>query len=192
MTRVWLGIATSTVLLWGCASSPPLHFYTLSDVAPNGAGASQGGTSSDIRVTRVKIPGEIDRTELVQRLDANRLQIAEQDRWAAPLDDMIRRTLSADLQARLASSASQNPASPQSEPATLALEVQEFTADTRCAVTLRASWELRSPGVTVPQTGRELIHSAASASTACTIAAVPLAMSQALAELSERILATRR
>jgi uncharacterized lipoprotein YmbA len=171
--------------LSACASTAPLRYYTLSDVPPATEGASASSASPALRVGRVRIPGEIDRTELVQRIDATRVKIAEQDKWAAPLDEMIRRALSADLQTRGAA---------QSASATLSVDIEEFIGDAACAVTLRASWELKPAAAdnTAPaRTGQELIRVPPSSGT-CTVAALPMAMSQALAQLSDRVLAGAR
>jgi uncharacterized protein len=168
------------VLLSACATSAPLRYYTLSEVPPAAEASSATNAAPGIRVGRVRIPGELDRNEIVQRIDATRLQIAEQDRWAAPLDDMIRRTLSADLQARGATSS----------PGTLSVDVDEFIGDASCGVTLRASWELKPTNTTTgpTRTGTELIRVPPSSGT-CTVGALPMAMSQALSQLSDRILA---
>jgi uncharacterized protein len=190
MRGVWCGVAFGLVL-GGCASSAPLRFYTLSDVPPATAAAS---ASAVIRMGRVRIPAELDRSQIVQRVDANRLRIAEQDRWAAPLDEMIRRTLAADLQARGAGAATNTPAAPSEGSAVLSLDIDEFVGDTTCAVTLRASWELKAdgaPGAPIAS-GHELIRIPARAASACTAGSLPMPMSQAVAELSERILAARR
>jgi uncharacterized lipoprotein YmbA len=208
--RVVGGIAV-VALLTGCASSAPLRYYTLSEVPP---ATEPTSTVPAIRVGRVRIPGELDRSELVQRIDATRLKIAEQDRWAAPLDEMIRRVLLADLQTRGATSspvaaaaapssapdaASPSMAPPKDNsigtPATLSLDVEEFIGDGSCAVTLRASWELRSgatnAAAAAARTGHESIRLPPSSVT-CTVGALPMAMSQALAQLSDRILAAAR
>jgi uncharacterized lipoprotein YmbA len=178
MKKSWVAML---VVLSGCASSPPLRYYTLNDVP----GATSSSGPSAIRVGRVKIPGELDRSELVQRIDANRLKIAEQDRWAAPLDEMIRRALTADLQSRTHESSD--------AAATLAVDIDEFIGDATCAVTLRASWELKPMGANAAPagSGHESIQIAAPSATICTVGALPAAMSQALAQLSERILAAR-
>jgi len=191
MTRVG-GIAV-VALITGCASSAPLRYYTLSEVPPSTEATS---ATPAIRVGRVRIPGELDRNEIVQRIDATRLKIAEQDRWAAPLDDMIRRVLSADLQARgaTASAVSAAPSDTASGgSATLSLDVDELIGDASCAVTLRASWELRSSAnnTETTRTGHESIRVPPSSST-CTVGALPMAMSQALAQLSDRILTAAR
>jgi uncharacterized lipoprotein YmbA len=130
----------------------------------------------------VRIPAELDRSQLVQRIDANRLRIAEQDRWAAPLDDMIRRVLAADLQARAATGTSL-------EGAVVAVDIDEFVGDASCSVVLRASWELQGGGANAAPlgSGREIIRVPGSSGT-CTASALPAAMSEALAQLSERIL----
>lgn len=203
-------VIASLAVLSACASSAPLRYYTLSEVPP---ATEPTSTAPAIRVGRVRIPGELDRMELVQRIDATRLKIAEQDRWAAPLDDMVRRALSADLQARGATastvatapalSSAPDAASPTmappkdnsiGTPATLSLDVEELMGDASCAVTLRASWELRSASnnaAAPARTGQESIHLPPSSGT-CTVGALPMAMSQALAQLSDRILAAAR
>jgi uncharacterized protein len=132
---------------------------------------------------RVTLPGEIDRPELVRRMDATRLQLAEEDRWAAPLGEMIQRVLAADLQSRVPAAAS--------EPDQLVLEVEEFIADANCAVTLRAAWTLK-PGTGAtgqPIRGYETVR--AEPSGTCQVSVLPEAMSRALAELANRVAAAR-
>ena len=43
------------------------------------------------------MPGALDRPQIARRLGPNQLEYAENERWAGPLDDMIRRVLAADL-----------------------------------------------------------------------------------------------
>ena len=164
----------------GCASSPPLRFYTLSSVGNESAGGNAPGA---IRVVRVTLPGEIDRPELVRRIDANRLQLAEEDRWAAPIGEMIRRTLSADLQSRVPAVSG--------DPAQLSVEIEEFIGAADCTVTLRAAWSLKSADASTSSSrGYETVR--VEPSGACAVSALPEAMSRALAELSNRIVAARR
>jgi uncharacterized lipoprotein YmbA len=176
-----------------------MRFYTLSAVESNGAGTGTSATANgtpSIRVARVTVPGEIDRPELVQRIDANRLHLAEQDRWAAPIGEMIRRTLSADLQAsanphsRAPDSApSPAPSSAPSRPAIegllLYVDIEDFIANPNCSISLRATWTL-TPSNTH---GYESIQIAPPAT--CQMSSLPESMSRALAELSNRILSAR-
>jgi uncharacterized protein len=179
--RAWVPLVLLMLgaCLSGCASSPPMRFYTLSAVGGEGANAN---TASAIRVGRVTLPGEIDRAELVQRIDANRLQLAEEDRWAAPLGEMIRRTLADDLRSRAPATSG--------EPDTLSVDIEEFIGDANCAVSLRANWSLKRAGADQPATrGYETIR--VDSQRACSVGALPEAMSRALAELSAKIVSSR-
>ena len=192
--------------LSACSSSPPMRYYTLSVTAPGGAStsgaastqtaretapasgaASQGASAATtpVHVGSITIPGEIDRMQLVNRIDANRLQVSDMDRWAAPLDEMIRRTLAADLAARMPAGSVSNlgESQPGQKRRVLSLDIQEFHGETDCSVTLRAAWIVSQPdspglrgteSLTVPSNG------------ACP-ESLPAGMSRALAELSDRI-----
>ena len=177
-SRAWMLLVLAACLA-GCASSPPIRFYTLSAV---GGENTPANTAPAIRVARVTLPGEVDRAELVQRIDANRLQIAEDDRWAAPLGEMVRRALSDDLRSRVPAAAG--------DPDSLAVDIEEFIGDANCAVSLRASWSLKSAGADQPATrGYETIR--VDSQRACSVSALPEAMSRALAELSTKIVSSR-
>ncbi|MEJ0039726.1 MAG: ABC-type transport auxiliary lipoprotein family protein [Gammaproteobacteria bacterium] len=127
--------------------------------------------------------GEIDRLELVQRLDANRLKLAEADLWAAPLGEMIRRTLSANLQGS-------GPASAAGGSDALSVDIEEFIGDADCSVSLRAAWSLKRPGADQPAVqGHETIRIEPPRS--CQVSALPEVMSRALGELSKRVLSAR-
>lgn len=163
----------AALLLGGCASSPPTNFYTLSDTgtevpAPAGVGR--------VVIAGVTIPGEIDRPEMVRRVGPNQLSVAESDRWAAPLDDTIRRVLTDDISRRMPGAA----AEPQ-RPVTV--DIHEFYGDASCNVTLRAVWTLKQTGA---QATTEEIHVPSSGSCPTTLAAT---MSMALGQLSDRIIA---
>lgn len=139
-----------------------------------------------VRLERLTIPTELDRAELVRRADATRLDLLENDRWAAPLDDMIRRVLTADLAARLPADRVADP----NEPAggehrqSLALDIQQFDGDAACVVTLRAAWVLkRLDGPSLRGREEERVSSGVCSGAA----SLPTAMSQALSQLSDRL-----
>jgi len=161
------------LLLGGCASSPPTNFYTLSDTATETAAPAGMG---HVIVTGVTIPGEIDRPEIVRKVGPNQLSVAESDRWAAPLEDTIRRVLTDDIGRRTPGAVAQ----PQ-RPATV--DIHEFYGDASCNVTLRAVWTLGQSGA---QATPEEIRVPSSGSCPTTLAAT---MSIALGELSDRIIA---
>jgi len=182
----WWALAVMACIGGGCASSPPLHYFMLSETAP-AARLTESTDQVPVRVDRVTIPTELDRSQLVRRIDANRVQIVDSDRWAAPLDDMIRRVLSADLAMRLPPSLVVDPYEPFSaEPRqSLSVDIQHFYGDTSCAVSLRAAWVLKPPRAPSVRGTEEI---SLPAGRACPDAsALPQAMSEALGQLSDRI-----
>jgi uncharacterized protein len=172
----------------GCASSPPMHYYTLTEIpAPRASTPPDNGVP--IRIDRVTIPTELDRSQIVRRLDSTQLQIVEAERWAAPLDETIRRVLSNDLAARLPPGAVANPNEPSigEKRQSLAVDVSEFYGDPTCTVTLRAAWTLKGSD---SQTLHGNEEAKASPQGTCTGAGtIPQAMSQALGQLADRIAA---
>lgn len=173
---VGMPVITALLLVGACSSSPPTHFYTLSDTAsetPPPAGVGW------VRIVGVTIPGELDRPELVRRIGPNQLSIAGLDRWAAPLDQVIRRALSDDILRRVPSPA-------PGQQYSVSVDVREFYGDDACNVTLRAAWTLKRtrPGDVQPVNEEIRVPS----SGACT-ATLPATMSIALGQLSDRIIA---
>jgi uncharacterized lipoprotein YmbA len=165
-----------------------MHYYTLTEV-PATTRLSAADSTIPIRLDRVTIPTELDRAQLVRRIDATRLQIIEGDRWAAPLDDTIRRVLSGDLAARLPVGMVANPNEPSvgEKRQSLSVDIGEFYGDAACAVTLRAAWVLKQPD---SQSSRGTEEARIPAGGDCSGAGtLPAAMSQALAQLSDRIAA---
>jgi uncharacterized protein len=168
-----LASTAALLLLGGCASGPPTNFYTLSDTAPEATAPASVGR---VVITGVTIPGEIDRPEIVRKIGPNQVSVADSDRWAAPLDDTIRRVLIDDIGRRMPGA----PAEPQ-RPVTV--DIHEFYGDASCNVTLRAVWTLKQVG-TQPHT--EEIQVPSSGSCPTTLAAT---MSIALGQLTDRIIA---
>lgn len=176
------------LMVSGCTSSPPLHYYTLTQV-PAGTRSSTTDSTVPVRLDRVTIPAELDRSQLVRRIDTTRLQIVDSDRWAAPLEDIIRRVLSDDLAARLPPNMVANPFEPSvgEKRQSLAVDVEEFYGDSACSVTLRAAWVLKQPD---SQSSRGTEETKIPGGGDCGGAgALPVAMSQALGQLSDRIAA---
>ena len=211
------------LLSWlaGCASAP-VHYYTLSSVPPAGS-ATPLQLTAPLGLERVTVPTELDRMQLVRRLDSTRVQILDEHRWAAPLDDMMRRVLTEDLALRLGSGAIAEPNEPANgeRRASLAVDIREMYGDVDCAVTLHAAWTLKmtpaartrtpprlaasaptvgaadaptgkaaqaqdsSPEQAATRRGDENIHLAAGSCPGP--AGLPPQISQALAQLSDRI-----
>jgi uncharacterized protein len=183
-----LTVAATSAVVAGCGSSPPLRYYTLTEV-PATARLSAADDVVPIRLDRVTIPTELDRSQLVRRIDATRLQIVDGERWAAPLEDTIRRVLSDDLASRLPPNMVANPNEPTigEKRQSLSVDISEFYGDATCTVTLRAAWVLKQPD---SQSSRGTEEARIPASGSCSgVGPVPTAMSEALAQLSDRIAA---
>lgn len=81
------------ILLAACGSTPQSTHYLLSatlDEVPT-------GQSPAIGVGPIDIPEYLNRNTLVYRGNGNELQIAQQSRWAEPLEDGISRVLGLNL-----------------------------------------------------------------------------------------------
>lgn len=110
--RAWralpgLAVFGAALALAACAS-PASHFYTL--------GAGSGPTGSDAAGTAgiaaakpallfelppIDVPSQVARNQFVVEAGNSRVDVLEQERWASPPGDEIRRALSGDLAARL-------------------------------------------------------------------------------------------
>jgi uncharacterized lipoprotein YmbA len=182
----WRVTLACACLLAACQSSPPTRYFALTEIAPTAAPATLA-VQLPIRVERVTIPGELDRLELVRRSTSNRLQVATFERWAAPLEDMIRRVIAADLTARFPpeTMASANEPAIGEPRRHLYIDVQEFSADEHGAVNLHAAWLLQTPNAASLRGTEDIALEAGNA----TGDAVAAAMSRALAGFADRIAA---
>jgi uncharacterized protein len=86
-----LFLAALVVPLAGCASSPPVRFYTLTPVGYQEGATSSPGAASPVTVgiAAVEIPDYLDRPQIVTREGRNELKLAEFDRWAGSLSDNV-------------------------------------------------------------------------------------------------------
>lgn len=175
--------------LVACAAGPPTAFYTLDAVDPGGTPASS--SVAPPLVVTVSLPEILDRTQLVRRAGPGQLTISPADRWAAPLDDLVRRALAKDLTLRLPGRlVTVDRPEAASEPAVLRVAIEEFTADGAGRVTLDGHWTVTpGEGGTVSPPGAIHIVTAASGSSP---AAAVQAMSAALAQLGDQIAAKER
>jgi uncharacterized protein len=176
-------------LLAGCGSSPPSKFYVLTaDPVPQRAGAVATNT---VAIGRVTLPGALDRPQIARRRGANEIVFSEEERWAGPLDDMMRRVLADDLAARLPAGVMLVESSAKPPPgATIALDVSRFDADESGTVTLVARWEaIGRNGAPLGAPRESTIVEPGSGKDAAAVAAT---MSRAVAALAARIAAGLR
>ena len=183
MNRI-CAIALALVLI-GCLGGPPTHYYSLMPVASSDQPQARSG--KPLQVLRVTTPATLDRQSMVEWSGQGELTISNQNRWAGPLDEMIQRTLAEDLRDRTTTPVllPGDPV-PNAGSTGIIVNIQHFGAEKASGrVILVADWSLvagqppaviltRSESIATP------LHSDGAD-------AVVLAMSRALAELSQHI-----
>lgn len=145
-----------------------------------------------LRVQPIVIPPELDRLEMVTHAGPNLVRVAGTERWAAPLDEQIRRVLSEDLKLRLPPHTVADPYEPVTSDARrlLSIEIGEFEVDQSCAVKLRSDWTLRTSRSSETVTSGTLDLALPSAG-ACPDQ-MAFAMSAALGTLADRLVVATR
>jgi uncharacterized protein len=86
-------IGCVTVIMAGCTSAPS-RFYTLNATAQR---ASAPDATYGVIVGPVFMPASVDRPQFVVTTSANRVELEEFNRWAAPLGESIERVVSLNL-----------------------------------------------------------------------------------------------
>ena len=133
--------------LSGCAGSPPTRFYVLPSLP--GAETAPPAAPRDLTlgVGPVTLPSYLDRAQIVTRASRARLVLGEFDQWAAPLHDVITRTLAENLSLLIPTDrALLHPWARTTElDYQVTVEVMQFDADPSGEVVLAARWRLLSP-----------------------------------------------
>jgi hypothetical protein len=150
-------IAIGAALAWGlvlsgCGSSPPQRFYAFDTTNPPEPAATAPAAYS-ISIGPVMVPTLVDRPQLVLSTGPNRVQLAEQSRWAEPLKDSIPRVLAADL-AQLLPGANVSPytqAAISHPDYRVQLDVRQFESAPGSAASIDALWV-----VNVEKDGRQI------------------------------------
>ncbi len=139
---LWLTLAATLAALGGClGKSPPARFYLLGTQA---AAPSREAPCIGLGIGPVDFPAYLDRTQIVTRIGANRIQMAEFDQWAEPLSDAFPRLLAEVLGSKLcAEPLLLYPWPTGAEPEySVAVQVLSFDGDLGKTATLHASWSL--------------------------------------------------
>ncbi|HLA39624.1 MAG TPA: PqiC family protein [Candidatus Glassbacteria bacterium] len=90
------------LLLAGCARTQQASYYQLSPLETSGNGPITGGAGELVLgIGPVLLPEYLDRPQFVTRLTANRLHLADSQRWAEPLGENMAWVLGENLSALL-------------------------------------------------------------------------------------------
>ncbi|KVE09714.1 membrane integrity-associated transporter subunit PqiC [Burkholderia anthina] len=148
--------AVFAALALAACSSPPARFYTLS---PADAAAPLRTAPANpaflIEVPSVGVPEQVAKNQLVVQKNAAQVDVLEQERWASPPADEIRRALSDDLAAQLGTIDVANSAYPAGVPVyRISVNVQRFESWPGKRAALDAVWSVRSLATQVVMTCR--------------------------------------
>ena len=77
----------------------PSRFFALTSLPRTGQTAQDATVTNQLilGIGPIKLPGYLDRQQMVTRISQNRFAVAENDRWAEPLDENFSRVLSQNL-----------------------------------------------------------------------------------------------
>jgi uncharacterized lipoprotein YmbA len=136
-TLIGMAAGLLTLLLISCHSAPT-RIYTLYAVVPVAPISRYAGPA--IRVDAVHVPPALDRIEVVSDIAPGELKVSDLDHWSAPLAQVAKQALSADMGARLPSGRVifPNLAKPEGTLG-VSVDILDFRSDTSGA-DLEASW----------------------------------------------------
>ncbi len=185
----------AALILAGCGTSRAAKFYLLSATSPVEAAASQGAAqhpAAVLGIGPIMIADYLDRPQIVTRIGANELALAEFDRWGGSLQQNVATVLAENLSALLAADHIAVVPWDRSGPLAyrLAVDVTRFDATPGQSVRLRALWTLSGPDGTSAEVTRE--SNVTEPATERRYAAIAEAMSRSLGSLSREQAASIR
>ena len=148
-----LGVALIALAAAGCGTTAPSRFYTLD--APATAGNVPPLAHTAVMVGPVTIPAAVDQPQFVVQVAANRVDVDEFNRWAAPLNDSIARAVAGDLAAQLGTpEVATAPMANFTPDYAVTIDVQRFESYRGQAAEIDAVWVVRQTTNGHTQSGR--------------------------------------
>ena len=184
--RMRVALPLIAMMVGGCGESEQSRYYVLMENLVSDYRTAKLGPATTIALGAVRLPPALDRLQMARRLGSGEISYSEFDRWAGPLDEMVRRVLIADLDGRLPSGMIliENDTANLALP-TISVDIVRFDADATGLVQLYARWEiLRRIGGLVGAPHNTLIVERGSGRDAAEIAAT---MSRAVTDLAGKI-----
>jgi len=137
-----LGVAMIALAAAGCGTTAPSRFYTLDATAT--ASNLQPLAHTAVIVGPVTIPAAVDQPQFVVQVAANRVDVDEFNRWAAPLNDSIARAVAGDLAAQLGTpEVATAPMANFAPDYAVTIDVQRFESYRGQAAEIDAVWVVR-------------------------------------------------
>jgi uncharacterized protein len=184
--RMRVALLLVAMMVGACGESAQSRYYVLTENPVSDYRIAKLGPATTIALGAVRLPSALDRPQMARRLGSDEISYSEFDRWAGPLDEMVRRVLIADLDGRLPSGMILI----ENDTANLALltisvDILRFDADATGLVQLYARWEiLRQTGGLVGAPHKASIVERGSGRDAAAIAAT---MSRAVSDLAGEV-----
>ncbi len=171
--------------LAACSKTPASRFYTLSPLA-DVKQSTIDDNKTIIGIAKVEVSPYLDRSEIITRSSATQIQLAQYDRWAEPLEDIVAMTVSENISRLQPSIQTITRPWPEAEVHyMLAIKIKRFDSDSAGNVRLDASWGI------IDQKLRSMIavheSSFTLAGTSADYDSITTQMSEALLELSKEI-----
>jgi uncharacterized protein len=166
----------------------PSRFFALASLPRTGQKAQDAAETNPLAlgIGPIKFPGYLDRPQLVTRVSQNRFAIAENDRWAEPLEENFARILAQNLSILLHTDRVVTYPWERSQSPTyqVQVEVLRFEPDAEQMVELWARWSItNNTKKTVIVRESYLTHPVKDKSTEASVAA----MSEVVSDLSKEI-----
>jgi uncharacterized protein len=177
-------LAVCAVTVAACAGQPD-HFYTLS-IMPQSPHAPAAGFATHV-VLSVSIPSLVERRQMTLETSADQIVVAEHERWAAPLSDLVTETLARDIERRRADvlvAADRGFDQPGVKPVRIKIDVVRMSARRGAQATLEAHWRIVDPASQADLLGGETFTASIEGED---YAAIARAFSACLASLAERL-----
>lgn len=183
-----LACALALATLAGCGHSAPTRYFSLDAVPPSAPLATAKASMAPVQLGAVRVPASLDRPEIVAQDARYQVSVRDDDHWAAPFAQMIRRTLAQDLLARLPPGSFVLPGAPAPTGARgIVVTVLDLRANANGQMTFEGSWTLTAgEHATAVMTQEVSLTEPLSSSDSMAIAA---ALSRVLGQLADRIAA---
>ena len=175
------------------ARPDPSRYFALASLPRTGQRAQDaaGTNALVLGIGPIKFPGYLDRQQFVTRISQNRFAVAENDRWAEPLEENFLRVLSQNLSILLQTERIVAYPWERSQQPTyqVQVEVLHFEPNAEQIVELWARWSIMyGAKKTISVRESYLTHPARDKSTEASVAA----MSELVSDLSKEIAAAIR
>jgi uncharacterized lipoprotein YmbA len=182
-----LSIAAA-LMLAGCASAPPDHFYSLSNGMGVNDGPAKPAAGYYIELPAVTVPQQVARNQMVVTTGAGRIDLLEQERWSATPASEIGQALSLAISGELGTIDVFRTPTPETAPVyRISTNVQRFESAPGQYALIDAVWSVRLVGSTKVLTCRSVANEAVGAGYDALVAGHRRAITRISADISRAV-----